>query len=107
MELGGRDGLYVEDVVVHAWLVHGVLNRVTLAVCGLRRMTHLDLLHRARNALQYPTSDLNRWALIHEITETIGKAYPKPVTTYCWCGEKASVQGGHCNEHSEFQLGDG
>lgn len=71
-------------------------------------MTHLDLLHRARNALLYPmNSMLDREALIEDLNEAIGKAYPPPVTTYCYCGEKASVQGGHCNEHTDQNLGDG
>lgn len=70
-------------------------------------MTHLDLLHRARTALMWPDSLQNKQALLRDLDKAIDGSYPKPVTTYCWCGEKASVQGGHCNEHSQFEVGDG
>ena len=70
-------------------------------------MTHIDLLHRARTALRWPESLQDKQALMRDLDEAITGAYPKPVTTYCWCGEKASVQGGHCNEHTDQNVGDG
>ncbi len=70
-------------------------------------MTHLALLHRARTALLWPTSLLDKEALIAEISDAIKDAYPpKPVRGFCWCGENA-VDGLHCNDHSDLQTGDG
>ncbi len=69
-------------------------------------MTHLALLHRARTALLWPTSLIDKEALIAEISDAIKAAYPRPVRGFCWCGENA-VDGHHCNDHSELNLGDG
>ena len=64
-------------------------------------MTHLDLLHRARTAIIWPTSLQDKEALIADISEAISNAYPKRPKKQCYCGEE------DCCEHSEFQVGDG
>ena len=64
-------------------------------------MKHLDLLHRARNMLLYPSEQHHRQALIEDLNEAITGAYPKRVKTRCYCGEE------DCCEHSEFEVGDG
>lgn len=68
-------------------------------------MTHLALLFRARTALQYP-KQMDVPALIRDLDKVIKDAYPKPVRGFCWCGDNA-VDGHHCNDHSELNLGDG
>ena len=69
-------------------------------------MTHIALLHRARTALIWPDCGIDKWEVVRELDEALEKAYPKRVKAYCWCGEN-SVDGLHCNDHSEFQTGDG
>ena len=69
-------------------------------------MTHLALLHRARTALMYPNGLQDKWKLIADLDKAIEGSYPKPVRGFCWCGDNA-VDGHHCNDHSEFQTGDG
>lgn len=70
-------------------------------------MTHLALLFRARTALQFPDGGIDKRALIDDLGEAIEAAYPpKPVRSFCWCGDNA-VDGHHCNDHSELNLGDG
>ena len=68
-------------------------------------MTHLDLLHRARTALMWPDS-IDKQALIRDLSEVITGAYPKFRLIWCWCGE-AAVDGKHCNEHTDMEVGDG
>lgn len=66
----------------------------------------IALLHRARTALQFPTSvGQDRRSLVADISAAL-PVVPKSARTYCGCGEPAT-DGKHCNEHSEFQLGDG
>ena len=68
-------------------------------------MTHLDLLHRARTALMWPDA-IDKQALIADISEAISAAYPRQHRSVnCWCGVTKTF--GHCNDHSEFQVGDG
>ena len=69
-------------------------------------MTHLSLLHRARTALLWPDGGMDKEALIRDLNEAIKGYYPKRVRGFCWCGETA-VDGLHCNEHSDFQVGEG
>lgn len=69
-------------------------------------MTHLALLHRARTAILWPDSGMDKKALIADLDRAIGTAYPPRVRGFCWCGENA-VDGHHCNDHSELNLGDG
>lgn len=64
-------------------------------------MTHLDLLHRAHIALMYPDSFIDKQALIDDISKVLHNAYPKRPKKQCYCGEV------NCNEHSEFEVGDG
>jgi len=49
---------------------------------------------------------MDRDALLKDIGETVLDAYPRPPRERCWCSEPA-VDGRHCNQHSEFQTGDG
>ena len=69
-------------------------------------MTHIALLHRARTALMFPNDLIDKRALLADLDKAIEGAYPKRVKAYCWCGDNA-VDGHHCNDHSEFQTGDG
>lgn len=72
----------------------------------------IALLHRSHTMLRYldemPLDELRgRHALIADIAEVL-PAVPKRTTGTCWCGEPAVDRLGlHCNEHSEFQLGEG
>ena len=68
-------------------------------------MTHLDLLHRARTAIIWPTSLQDKEALIADISEAISNAYPKRSRGTCWCG--VTMTDGQCNDHSEFNVGEG
>lgn len=61
----------------------------------------IALLHRARNALEFPGSLLDKWALLHEIARAVNDPYPRGPKRTCWCGEQ------NCNDHSEFEVGDG
>ena len=67
---------------------------------------HLDLLHRARTALEWPDGLMDKQALIRDLSKAIEGAYPKRHRGYCGCGEPA-VDGIHCTEHTEFEVGDG
>ena len=62
---------------------------------------HLDLLHRARNALIFPTNLLDKEALIADLNDAIRAAYPKRPKKTCYCGEV------NCNEHTDQNVGDG
>lgn len=64
-------------------------------------MTHLDLLHRARTAIRLPNCRIDKQALIRDLDKAITGAYPKRPKKQCYCGEQ------NCNDHSEFNLGDG
>lgn len=66
----------------------------------------IALLHRAHTALAWPDSLLDREPLLREINEVFKDAYPRRHRGYCGCGEPA-VDGRHCTEHSEFEVGDG
>ncbi len=64
-------------------------------------MTHLALLHRARTALIWPDCGIDKWAVVRDLDEALKDAYPTRPKTWCYCGEE------NCNDHSEFNLGDG
>jgi len=72
-------------------------------------MTHLDLLHRARTAVRWPESLLDKQALLRDLDEAITGAYPKRHPGKCWCGEPAVDQHwlSSCNEHTDQNVGDG
>ena len=61
----------------------------------------IALLHRAHIALLWPESLLDKSALISDISEAVTNSYPPRPKTQCWCGEQ------NCNEHSQFEVGDG
>ena len=64
-------------------------------------MSHLDLLHRARTALQYPWA-IDKEALIRDLNEAIRNAYPpKRPKKQCYCGEI------NCNAHTDMEVGEG
>jgi len=67
---------------------------------------HLALLHRARTALEWPDGLMDKQALLRDLNAAIEGAYPRRHRGYCWCQEPA-VDGHHCTEHSEFEVGDG
>ena len=64
-------------------------------------MTHLDLLHRARAALVWPESVLDKQALLRDLDEAITGAYPKRPKKQCYCGEI------NCNAHTDMEVGEG
>ena len=66
----------------------------------------IALLHRAHTALRWPKSAMDREKLIEEIGKVVLDAYPRPPRTHCWCSEPA-VDGQQCNNHTEFETGDG
>lgn len=65
----------------------------------------LALLRRALIALMYPARGPDAATLADDISAVL-PVIPKSARTYCGCGEPAT-DGKHCNERSQFQVGDG